>query len=96
MAPRDSDSFKPEDENILIPFWLVQEALEEANFGSDFGETTTADERLQEALGLIEARADHYMEISRESRVDRTRRLADELRWQAQRNIERLRRGKRG
>jgi len=94
MARREPEQFKFQDEDFLVPLWLVQEVLEEANFGSDFGETTTADERLKEALGAIEARADRYIEISRESRRDRTRRLADQLRWTAQRNIERLQRDK--
>jgi len=94
MAQRNSERFEFQDEVILVPLWLVREVLEEANFGSDFGETTTADERLQEALSAVEAKADHYMEISRESRSDRTRRLADQLRWSAQRNINRIRRGK--
>jgi len=92
VARRDPERFELQDENLLIPLWLVQEALEEANFGSDFGETTTADERLREALQAIETRADGYMEISRESRKDRIKRLADQLRWQAQRNIDRIRR----
>jgi len=96
MAKRDSEQFKFQDEGILVPLWLVQEVLEEANFGSDFGETTTANERLQEALSAVEAKADHYMEISQESRSDRTERLADQLRWSAQRNIDRIRQGKRG
>lgn len=92
MARKDPERFKFEDEDFLVPLWLVQEVLEEANFGSDFGETTTAEERLREALKAVETRADGYMEISRESRRDRTKRLADQLRWTAQRNIERLRR----
>jgi len=92
MAQKNSECFEPQDENLLVPLWLVQEVLEEANFGSDFGETTTADERLREALQAIEIRADGYMGISRESRKDRTKRLADQLRWQAQRNIDRIRR----
>lgn len=92
MGRKDSERFKFEDEDILVPLWLVQEVLEEANFGSDFGETTTAGERLREALSSVETRADSYLEISRESRRDRTKRLADQLRWTAQRNIDRIRR----
>jgi len=94
VTRRDPERFELQDENLLVPLWLVQEVLEEANFGSDFGETTTADERLREALQAIETRADGYMEISRESRKDRTKLLADQLRWQAQRNIDRIRREK--